>query len=142
MGAAGSGVLVRVPLDAGDPRLALGRLRLVGAAGAHGLVAHSLLAMAGFTTNLLLLLAAVLLGRDGDALDSRWAFWAWQGCAFLYVCVMLAAGWVEGRQPGFTMAAGPLRDGLYTARLLLGAGMAAASVNWLLRLPGRVRAAA
>ncbi len=104
-----------------------------------GLVAHSLLAMAGFTTNLLLLLLAVLLGKDGDTLDSKWAFATWQGCALLYVAVMLTSGWIEGSQPGFTMTGSPLREALYTARLMLGAGMAAASLNWLLRLSFRMR---
>ncbi len=105
-----------------------------------GLVAHSLLAMAGFTTNLLLLLLAVLLGRDADALASRWAFVTWQLCAVLYVAVMLYAGSIEGVHPGFTMTPGPLRTGLYTTRLLLGTGMMLASANWFLRLLGRVRA--
>src|SRR5206468_4187448 len=39
-----------------------------------GLVGHSILAMAGFVTSLLILILGVLLGDDGEIFNTRWAF--------------------------------------------------------------------
>ena len=104
-----------------------------------GLVAHSLMAMAGFVTSLLILLLVVLLGDDGDVFDSRWAFLAWQGGTFFYVVIMLWAGWIEGNNPAFTMVPTSTRNAIYILRLVLGIAMTAASINWLLRLTERIR---
>ncbi len=103
-----------------------------------GLVSHSLLAMAGFVTNLLILLLILLLGEEDTTFGSRWAFWAWQGGTLLYVLLMLGAGWIEGSQPTFTMVPSGARNLVYLLRLLLGAAMAAASANWLFRLTRRM----
>lgn len=105
-----------------------------------GLVGHSLMAMAGFVTALLIFMLIALLGEDGDAFRSTWAFYAWNLGAFFYVVIMIYAGWIEGRHPAFTMAPGPLRDSIYGLRLLLGIAMTAASIDWLIRLTARMRA--
>ncbi len=96
-----------------------------------GLVGHSLMAMAGFVTTLLVLLLVMLLGEDGDVFHSRWAFWAWQLGTFGYVVIMFYAGWIEGAHPTFTMVPGPLRNAIYWLRLILGMAMTAGSINWL-----------
>ncbi len=103
-----------------------------------GLVSHSLLAMAGFVTNLLILLLVLLLGDSDDTFGSRWAFFVWQAATLLYVGLMLGAGWIEGTDPTFTMVPGGGRNLVYLSRLVLGAAMAIASANWLLRLSRRM----
>lgn len=99
-----------------------------------GLVAHSLIAMAGFITNLLLFLMVILLKEDGDTLNSFRAFWAWNLAVFAYIALFLAAGWYEGTHPAFTFLPGNLRNSLYALRVLLGISMTAASFNWLIAL--------
>ena len=100
------------------------------------LVAHSILAMAGFVTSLLLVVAIVLLGDAGARLDGRWSFWTWNLATLLYVVLFSAAGWVEGADPAFTMVPGPVRNGLYLLRLLQGLAMTAAGADWLFSLAG------
>lgn len=96
-----------------------------------GLVGHSLMAMAGFVTTLLITIIIVLLGDYDGIFRSAWAFWAWQGGTFAYVVIMFYAGWIEGIDPAFTMVPGPLRNAIYWLRLLFGIAMTAASLNWL-----------
>jgi cytochrome c oxidase cbb3-type subunit 1 len=104
-----------------------------------GLVGHSLMAMAGFVTSLLVLVLVALLEKDGDVFDSTWAFYAWQMGTLVYVVIMVWAGWIEGAHPAFTMAPSGLRNVIYGMRLIVGIAMAAASCNWLLRLTRRMR---
>lgn len=105
-----------------------------------GLVGHSILAMAGFVTALLIFILIALLDDDGDAFRSTWSFYAWNFGAFLYVVLFAYAGWIEGRDPAFTMVPGPLRDAIYAVRLILGIAMTAASIDWFVRLTLRIRA--
>jgi cytochrome c oxidase cbb3-type subunit 1 len=104
-----------------------------------GLVGHSLMAMAGFVTSLLILILVVLLDKDGDVFNARWAFIAWQGATLAYVVIMLVAGWTEGADPKFTMVPGTARSVIYGLRLVLGIAMTAASADWLVRLALRMR---
>ena len=104
-----------------------------------GLVGHSILAMAGFVSSLLILILAVLLGKDGEVFNSRWAFIAWHGATLAYVVLFLFAGWREGADPAFTIVPGPGRNLLYAVRLLLGLAMTAASAHWLGQLTRRMR---
>jgi cytochrome c oxidase cbb3-type subunit 1 len=104
-----------------------------------GLVAHSLIAMAGFITNLLLFVMVILLKEDGDTLNSVRAFWAWNLATFAYIALFLAAGWYEGTHPAFTFLPGVLRNSLYALRVLLGISMTVASFNWLLALQRRYK---
>ena len=99
-----------------------------------GLVSHSLLAMAGFVTNLLILLLVMLLGDEDASFTSGWVFAVWQAATFLYVALMLGAGWIEGADPTFTIIPSPARNALYLVRFLLGAAMTLASADWLFRL--------
>ena len=105
-----------------------------------GLVGHSILAMAGFVTALLIFMLIALLGDDGDAFRGTWSFYAWNLGAFLYVVLFAYAGWIEGRDPAFTMVPGLLRNTIYAVRLFLGIAMTAASIDWFVRLTLRLRA--
>jgi cytochrome c oxidase cbb3-type subunit 1 len=99
-----------------------------------GLVGHSILAMAGFVTSLLILILGVLLGETAEVFNSRWAFVAWNASALAYVVLFLFAGWRESADPSFTIVPGPARNILYLVRLILGIAMTAASAEWLRRL--------
>ena len=104
-----------------------------------GLVGHSILAMAGFVTSLLILILAVLLKDAAEVFNSRWAFLAWHGATLAYVVLFLFAGWREGVDPSFTIVPGAARNLLYVTRLLLGIAMTAASAEWLRQLTRRIR---
>lgn len=104
-----------------------------------GLVGHSLLAMAGFVTSLLVLLLIGLLRENGDAFQTRWSFIAWQAGTAVYIVVMLIAGWIEGTDPAFTMMPNESRYVLYLIRLGCGIAMALASLEWLWQLSRRLR---
>jgi cytochrome c oxidase cbb3-type subunit 1 len=98
------------------------------------------MAMAGFVSSLLILMMSALVEHEGDVFDSRWAFTLWNGATFLYVAVMLYAGWVEGNQPTFTMVPSATRNILYILRLICGIAMTAASANWAFRMTHVIRA--
>ena len=96
-----------------------------------GLVAHSLLAMAGFVSSLLIFAMVQMLGGGGWILNRTWSFWVWQGSVAAYVLLMFLAGWHEGYDAAFTVAPGIARDAIYWIRLLLGILMLVASAEWL-----------
>jgi cytochrome c oxidase cbb3-type subunit 1 len=104
-----------------------------------GLVGHSILAMAGFVSSLLILILAVLMGEGAEVFNSRWAFVAWHGATLAYVALFLWAGWREGADPAFTIVPGAARNVLYFVRLILGIAMTAASAEWLRQLTRRLR---
>ena len=95
-----------------------------------GLVGHSLLAMAGFVSSLLIFMLVQLMGEDGWIFNATWSFYVWQGSVAAYVGIMFLAGWREGFDPAFSMVPGLLRNGIYTVRLLLGILILAASLDW------------
>lgn len=106
-----------------------------------GLVGHSLLAMAGFTSSLLIFVMVQLLGDDGWIFNGGWSFWTWQFSVLAYVLLMLFAGWREGADPAFTAIPGAARSAIYILRLGLGALMLAASADWLRDASGLLGAA-
>jgi len=95
-----------------------------------GLVGHSLLAMAGFVSSLLIFVLVQMMGEDGWIFNGTWAFSVWQASVAAYVAIMFFAGWREGFAPSFTIVPGVLRNGIYTLRLLLGILILAASLDW------------
>jgi cytochrome c oxidase cbb3-type subunit 1 len=97
-----------------------------------GLVGHSLLAMAGFVSSLLIFVMVQLLGEDGWIFNGTWSFYVWQTSVLVYILLMFLAGWWEGADPGFAMVATEARNAIYLLRLLLGALMLAASTDWLI----------
>ena len=96
-----------------------------------GLVGHSFVAMAGFTSSLIIFVMVQLLGDDGWIFNRMRAFLLWNSSVIAYVVLMTVAGWREGFDPAFTMVPGTLRNVLYTLRLLTGFLMLLASLDWL-----------
>jgi cytochrome c oxidase cbb3-type subunit I len=97
-----------------------------------GLVGHSLLAMAGFTTSLLIFVMVQLLGDDGWIFNGNTSFYVWQGSVLAYVLLMTCAGWLEGSDPSFTIVPGAVRNSIYLARLVIGVFLFIASTDWLI----------
>ena len=97
-----------------------------------GLVGHSLLAMAGFVTALLLFVMAQLLGEGAWIFNRAWSFYVWNLAVLAYVVLMFTAGWREGVDPNFTIHPGTTRNLLYTGRLFVGILMFLASAEWLI----------
>jgi cytochrome c oxidase cbb3-type subunit 1 len=97
-----------------------------------GLVGHSLMAMAGFVTALLIFVLVELLGEGGWIFNRTWSFYAWNFGVLAYVVLMTLAGWREGSDPSFTILPGTARNLLYAGRLAVGVLMFLASAEWLL----------
>jgi cytochrome c oxidase cbb3-type subunit 1 len=97
-----------------------------------GLVGHSLLAMAGFISSLLIFVLVQLLGEDGWIFHRTLSFYGWNIAVVGYVVLMTMAGWREGFDPTFTIVPGTARNILYILRLVVGVVMFAASVDWLI----------
>jgi cytochrome c oxidase cbb3-type subunit 1 len=95
-----------------------------------GLVGHSLLAMAGFVSSLLVFVLVQMMGDDGWIFNGTWSFYVWQGSVAAYVAIMFFAGWKEGSDPSFAIVPGVLRNAIYALRLLLGILILAASLDW------------
>jgi cytochrome c oxidase cbb3-type subunit 1 len=97
-----------------------------------GLVGHSLLAMAGFTSSLLIFVLIQLLGEDGWIFNRTRSFYGWNIAVLAYVVLMSAAGWREGFDPTFTIVTGAARNAVYILRLVVGVVMLASSLDWLI----------
>ena len=95
-----------------------------------GLVGHSLLAMGGFVSSLLIFVMVQLLGDDGWIFNGTWSFYVWQASVLVYVLIMFFAGWREGSDPAFSIVPGVLRNTIYALRLLLGTLILLASLDW------------
>jgi cytochrome c oxidase cbb3-type subunit 1 len=109
-----------------------------------GLVGHSLLAMAGFVSSLLIFVMVQLLEEDAWIFNRTRSFYGWNLAVVGYVVLMSAAGWREGFDPTFTIVPGAARNVLYFLRLVVGVVMLASSLDWLIdasrlrREPGAV----
>ncbi len=98
-----------------------------------GLVGHSLTAVAGFVTALLIFVLVQLVGdEDAWIFNQRWSFHAWNLGVLAYVLLMTGAGWIESANPAFTIVPGFARNTIYILRLLTGVAMLAASMEWLI----------
>jgi cytochrome c oxidase cbb3-type subunit 1 len=96
------------------------------------LVGHSLTAVAGFLTALLVFVMIQLIGeKDAWIFNRTWSFHAWNLGVLAYVVIITVAGWIEGGNPAFTIVPGPARNILYFVRLLTGIAMLLASWEWL-----------
>ena len=97
------------------------------------LVGHSLTAVAGFVTALLIFVMIQLIGEeDAWIFNRRWSFHAWNMGVLAYVVIISIAGWMEGAKPAFTIVPGLGRDVLYVVRLLTGIAMLVGSLEWLI----------
>jgi cytochrome c oxidase cbb3-type subunit 1 len=97
-----------------------------------GLVGHSLLAMAGFTSSLLIFVLVQLLGEGGWIFNRARSFYGWNIAVLAYVLLMSSAGWREGFDPTFTIVPGAARNAVYLLRLVVGLVMLASSLDWLI----------
>ena len=97
-----------------------------------GLVGHSFVAMAGFTSSLIIFVMVQLLGEGGWIFNRSRSFYLWHGSVIAYIVVVTIAGWREGFDPSFTIIPGSARTILYTLRLITGILMLVASVDWFL----------
>lgn len=97
-----------------------------------GLVGHSFVAMAGFTSSLIIFVMVQLLGEDGWIFNRSRAFYLWHGSVIAYIGLMTIAGWREGFDPAFTIVPGTFRNVLYVMRLTTGILMLVASLDWLI----------
>lgn len=97
-----------------------------------GLVGHSFIAMAGFTSSLIIFVMVQLLGEEGWIFNRKRSFHLWHGSVAAYILVVTAAGWREGFDPTFTIVLGLERNILYVLRLLTGIAMLIASADWLI----------
>jgi len=97
-----------------------------------GLVGHSFVAMAGFTSSLLIFMMVQLMGDDGWIFNGARSFYLWNGSVISYVVLMTIAGWREGLDPTFTIVPGMARNLIYGLRLITGILMFFASLEWFL----------
>jgi cytochrome c oxidase cbb3-type subunit 1 len=96
-----------------------------------GLVGHSFVAMAGFTSSLIIFVMVQLLGEGGWIFNRTRSFYLWNGSVIAYIVIMTVAGWHEGFDPTFTIVPGTIRNFLYILRLVVGILMLLASLDWL-----------
>jgi len=97
----------------------------------NGLVAHSHLAMGGFVTSFLIMLAGELLPEKFTAVLGRtWEFALWQIALASYVGLMWYSGWREGNDVTFVIAHGDELRAVYALRLLCGLVMLTVSFRW------------
>lgn len=94
----------------------------------QGLVAHSHLAMAGFTSSFCALLIVTVTGKR---LGGNISITAWNIAAFLMILVLAWMGWREGEGYGWMISDPAWRKAGLVFRGLCGALMLAVSVVWL-----------
>lgn len=94
----------------------------------QGLVAHSHLAMTGFTTSFCALLLVLLTGRR---MGGNLSVVGWHAAAFGMITTLAVMGWCEGANPSW-MSSQPLwREAGLIIRAVFGGLMLMASVLWL-----------
>ena len=104
-----------------------------------GLVGHSFVAMAGFTSSFIIFIMVQLLGDGGWIFNRPRSFYLWNGSVIAYVVVVTVAGWREGFDPTFTIVPGMARNVLYVLRLITGIFMFLASLDWLVDASAQLR---
>lgn len=94
----------------------------------QALVAHSHMAMAGFTTSFCALLIVLLMRRPiGGGLSVP----AWHAAALMMIITLATAGWLEGAGPHWMADPPAWRIAGFALRAVCGAVMLAASAHWL-----------
>jgi cytochrome c oxidase cbb3-type subunit 1 len=95
----------------------------------QGLVAHTHLAMAGFTTSFCALLLVLLTGRR---IGSGWSVVVWHGAALAMIVVLAVMGWKEGDGPSWMLGNAAWREWGLVIRAACGLLMLSVSVIWLI----------
>ncbi len=95
----------------------------------QGLVAHSHLAMAGFTTSFCALLNAVLTEKR---IGPAWSVWVWHVAALVMIATLALLGWREGGHPSWMLGDAFWRNLGLAVRAACGLLMLVVSVNWLM----------
>jgi cytochrome c oxidase cbb3-type subunit 1 len=95
----------------------------------QGLVAHSHLAMAGFTTSFCALLLVLLTGKR---IGGGWSVAVWHGAALAMIAVLAVTGWREGDGPSWMLGNPAWREWGLVIRAACGGLMLCVSVVWLL----------
>lgn len=93
----------------------------------QGLVAHSHLAMAGFTTSFCALLLVLI---TGSRIGSACSVMVWHGAALAMVITLATMGWIEGDGPSWMLQQPAWREIGLVLRALLGLLMFGVSVLW------------
>jgi cytochrome c oxidase cbb3-type subunit 1 len=93
----------------------------------QGLVAHSHLAMAGFTTSFCALLLVLLTGRR---IGGAWSVGMWHAAALVMIVVLATMGWREGDGPGWMLVRPAWREWGLLARGACGLLMVWVSAMW------------
>jgi len=94
----------------------------------QGLVAHSHLAMAGFTTSFCALLIVTLTGR---AIGGRLSITIWHAAAVVMIATLAVMGWREGAGPSWMLGNPPWREFGLAIRSACGLAMFLVSGTWL-----------
>ena len=96
----------------------------------QALVAHSHLAMAGFTTAFCALLCVLVTKR---ALGGRFSVMLWQVAALVMIFALATAGWLEGGNSRWMVETPLWRTSVFAIRTLCGAVMLGVSLRWLIQ---------
>ncbi|MBK1883057.1 hypothetical protein JIN85_11565 [Luteolibacter pohnpeiensis] len=96
----------------------------------QGLVGHSHLAMAGFTTSFCAVLITLLTNR---AVGGTRSIYAWHLAVAIMILALVAMGWREGQSPEWMIVHATWRQLGFVVRASCGLVMLAASVDWLIR---------
>jgi cytochrome c oxidase cbb3-type subunit I len=95
----------------------------------QALVAHSHLAMAGFTTSFCALLLVLLTGKR---VGQGWSVAVWHIAALAMISVLAVMGWREGNGPSWMLAQPAWREWGLATRSLCGLLMLVVSMVWLM----------
>jgi cytochrome c oxidase cbb3-type subunit 1 len=95
----------------------------------QGLVAHSHLAMAGFTTSFCALLLVLLTGKR---IGGGWSVAVWHLAALAMIVVLAVMGWREGEGPSWMLGNPAWREWGLVIRAACGGLMLWVSMIWLL----------
>jgi cytochrome c oxidase cbb3-type subunit 1 len=95
----------------------------------QGLVAHSHLAMAGFTTSFCALLLVLLTGKR---IGRGWSVGVWHFAALAMIVTLAFVGWREGDGPSWMLVRPAWREWGFVIRSACGLLMLWVSVIWLM----------
>lgn len=96
----------------------------------QALVAHTHLAMAGFTTSFCALLCVLVTRR---AIGGAASVVTWHAAALVMIIILAASGWMEGSHPHWMVETPAWRQLGFMLRAGCGALMLAVSIHWLWR---------